>query len=336
MTSTVTAMAIADFGPPSVLATTEVPLPEPSSAQVRIDVVAAGVNPGDAYLRSGRFRRAFRTEFPFVPGADVAGVVTRVGGDVDGLAVGDRAAAMLPLVQGGGYAAAVNVDAPMVARVPDGVSMRDAAAVPLAGLTALQALRDVAHVAPGHRVAVVGAGGGVGHLAVQVARALGARVTAVASATGLDLVRPLGVDAEVDRAHGWPLRADFDVVFDASGTQPLRRLLRALRRGGTAVTTNPLRANPVSLALANLGSRTAKGVLVTPDGRHLETLLEGLRNGIVRPVVTDTIDLSRASTAHETIEGGHTHGKLVLAVDRARLDDDGTADRRMAPQRPTG
>lgn len=288
-----------------------------------MQVVASSVNPADAYLRSGRFRLLLRPGFPFVPGADVAGVVEAVGPAVRKVRVGDAVAAMLPLAAGGGYAAAALVDEELLAAIPAGVSFAEAAALPRVGLTAWQALHGIAHVAAGDQVLVTGASGGVGSMAVQLALATGADVTGVGRGENVGLIQSLGVTRVLDRETVDPFRTvdGLDVVVDAAGRAGVRRLLRPLRRGGIALTTNPLRGNPLVAGLARITGRRLAAVTVRPSGTELAELFRMVTVGQLRPVIADVASLEQAADAHRRIEAGGTAGKLVLAVDPNRAHD---------------
>lgn len=210
----------------------EVVMPQPALApnQLWIHVAAAGVNPADWRIRSGQFRLFMRPSFPFVPGAEVAGIVAEVGEGVTNFRMHDRVWAMLPTLSGGGYAQQVAVDETAVAHVPEELALGEAAAVPLTALTALQALSTIAQLRPQERVLIYGASGGVGHFAVQIARALGAEVTAMCSGRNVEWVKSLGAERvidytqEIDFAQNHRSRqlTDFDVVFDAVNHSTLR------------------------------------------------------------------------------------------------------------------
>lgn len=312
------AVSFGRYGGTDVLEEAQLPVPEPGPGQVRIRVAAAAVNPADWRLRSGQFRWVLRLRLPFVPGSDLAGVVDAVGPDVGRqLSTGDPVFGMQEMKLGGGYAEYAVVPATQVTRAPAGVTLGEAASVPMSGLTALQVLRR-AEVRPGHRLLVYGASGGVGTFAVQIARALGARVTAVTSARNTGLVADLGADEVLDRA-GADLTAyagRFDVVLDAVNALPFRRSRALLRPGGTAATVNPFAEKLAPDVLARTrGGRTLRSVTVRPRGADLDTLAGWLATGQVRPVIERTYPLADADRAHRHSETGRTRGKLVLVVD---------------------
>ena len=306
------------YGPPEVLGTLEVPRPEPGPREVLIRVAAAGVNPADWALRGGRLRPFVRLKLPFVSGSDVAGVVEETGEGVTKFVPGEALYAMTPTTTGGAYAEYVTVAADSVARVPSGLSLEEAAAVPLVALTALQALRDKAELMAGDHVLVNGASGGVGTFAVQISKAMGARVTARCSERNIELVRGLGADEIIDytRDHITTAESRYDVVFSAVNTLPLLPWRRALRPGGKIVTLNPLFENTLIARLASIISRVRlEGVLVRPSGADLEAVGALISAGKVRPVIDRSYPLHEAAAAHRYSESRRVRGKLVLIVD---------------------
>jgi len=321
---TMRAVGIRRYGPPEVLETLEVERPEPASDGVLIRVFAAGVNPADCLLRSGGLRFVARQKMPFVPGADVAGVVEAAGPDATRFRVGDPVYAMLPNTAGGGYAEYAVAAERDVAPVPPGLTFGEAAGVPLAALTALQALRDGANLGAGASVLVNGASGGVGTFAVQVARAImGASVTAAASGRNADLVRDLGADEFLDYTAEDVTggEARYGVVLDAANVLPFRKVRRVLRPNGVFVTVNPFigRLSPGWLARFREGRRI-KSVLVKPDGGDLEKMGAWISSGEVRPVIDRGYPLTDAAEAHRLSESRRARGKVVLAVDERLAD----------------
>lgn len=315
--ATMRAVGFHRYGPADVLEPLVVPRPRADPDGVVVRVAAAGVNPADTYLRAGRFRFLRRLRLPFVPGSDVAGTVVEVGPGVGGVRVGDRVFAMLPAFVGGGYAEYAAVPERDLAPIPGGLDLHEAAGVPLAALTALQALRDRARVQPATRVLVNGASGGVGSFAVQIAAALGARVTGVCSGRNADLVRDLGADDVRDYTLESAIPDDpVDVVFDAADTGAFRSWRPALRPGGVLVTVDIGKGNPVArlVARATGGGRRLTSLLVQPSGEDLATVAAWIDDGRVRPVVERTYPLEQAADAHLASETRRTRGKLVLTV----------------------
>lgn len=312
------AVGFKHYGPPETLVPLQVSIPEPRESELLVRVAATSVNPIDWRIRRGELR-LLTGAHPFIPGADVAGVVERVGPGVSKFAPGQRVFAMISGLAGGGYAQFVPVAEAHAARVPDGVTLAEAAGVPLAGLTALQALRDRAHLAPGARVLVNGASGGVGSLAIQIARRLGAgHVVGVCSGRNTEWVRQLGADEVIDytRQDVAHLEQQYECLFDAVGTLDFRRCRRLLSPRGVMVSVDPLAQFKLASLLSRLrGTRRFRSVLVAPSGGDLAQLAAWLEEGTLRPVNGRRYRLTEASDAHRQSETHHVRGKLVLVVD---------------------
>ncbi|BCJ32860.1 NADPH:quinone reductase [Actinocatenispora thailandica] len=310
------AIVCAGFGDPAVLRPADLPRPEPIGTEVLVRVHAAGVNPVDWKTRADGETPAPAGPGPSVLGWDVSGVVEQVGVGVTRFAVGDEVFGMpwFPR-QAGGYAEYVTAPSRQLARKPGGLSHAEAAGLPLAGLTAWQALVDTADVRPGQRVLVTGAAGGVGHLAVQLAKARGGYVLGTASAGKHDVLRSLGVDEPIDYTTvDVPATVrDVDVVLDLVGGAAGPSLLRVLRRGGILI---PIAggASDDTIAAASAAGVRAATVLVEPDGAALTQLSRLVDEGRLRVRVAATFPLAEAASAHRLGEQGRTLGKIVLTV----------------------
>ncbi|MEU2080037.1 MULTISPECIES: NADP-dependent oxidoreductase [unclassified Streptomyces] len=304
------AVVVEQWGGPENLVEREVERPEPGLGEVLVRVHAAGVNPVDWKTRvSGGL-----IEWGAVPavGWDVSGTVEAVGPGVGILRPGDEVFGM-PLFprQAGAYAEYVVAPARHLAPKPASLTHVEAAALPLAALTAWQALVDAADVRPGERVLVHAAAGGVGHLAVQIAKARGAYVIGTASAGKHDLVRELGADEVVDYRET-PFEdvvSEVDVVLDGIGGETAERSLKVLRDGGRLITL----PGPDDVPAARDGVR-ASWVLVEPDHLGLREIAALVERGLLRPVVEAVVPLAEAAKAHTLGEQGRTTGKIVLAV----------------------
>jgi NADPH:quinone reductase-like Zn-dependent oxidoreductase len=298
-----------ELGGPEVLLVEEVPKPEPMPTEVLVRVAAAGVNPVDWKVRAGG---GFLGEPPFTVGWDVAGVVEEVGYGVTWLVRGDRVFGMPRFPREAAcYAEYVVSPSRHLARIPAGLADVEAAAVPLAGLTAWQSLVDTAGVDRGSRVLVLGAAGGVGHLAVQIARARGAWVAGTSSSAKLGFLREQGVDEALDKDEPVAVR-DVDVVLDAVGGAVGLGALPALRDGGVLVTVSG--SSVAGLREAAVGRVRIEGILVEPDRVGMDALAALLAEGSFRPYVERTFPLGEAAAAHAHGERGRTRGKLVLVV----------------------
>jgi len=296
----------------------EHPRPAIRPSQCLVRVRAASVNPVDWKLLGGPKRRLLRPLLPRVPGFDVCGVVEASGGGVTRFRPGDWVYAQLDTRLGGAYAeyAAAGEDA--LARKPQALSPEEAAAVPLAALTALQALSLGGAPQAGERVLVVGASGGVGHFAVQIARAMGAEVDGVCGTDHVGMVRGLGAARVIDYRKEDPLAAGqrYRVVLDAVGRGPAAGYARLLDPGGTYVTTLPSAGSLVEAVRLVLTSRErVRHVLAKPRGSDLERITGWIEAGELRPVIERRYALAQAAEAWRRSREGHVGGKLVILVD---------------------
>ena len=300
------------LGGPDVLELAEVPRPTPIPTEVLVRTRAAGVNPVDWKTRT---RGGFVGEPPFTVGWDVAGVVEEVGYGVTTLSVGDRVFGMPRFPhEAAAYAEYVTSPSRQLARIPDALGEVEAGALPLAGLTAWQALVETADVGPGQRILVLAAAGGVGHLAVQIAKARGAHVLGTARAEKHPFLAQLGVDEAIDyTSEDVAERArHVDVALDAVGGDAASDALRAVRDEGIVVT---LSGTSVGALRELAGDRIrVVGILVEPDRAGLEALADLATAGTLRPHVSRTFPLADAARAHELGETGRTQGKLVLTI----------------------
>ena len=307
------AIAIERFGGPDELVPMDLPDPKVGPDSVLVGVRAAGVNPVDGKLRKGRLDDRFTHRFPVIPGWDVAGVVERAGPAVVELAVGDEVYAYgrKTEVAEGTYAELVSLPAGMVARKPAGLSFAQAAGVPLAGLTAWQALVEAAGIQRGERVLVQAAAGGVGHFAVQIAVAQGAEVIGTASPANHDFVRSLGAAEVVDHTAGpvaGQVDPQVDVLFDLFGGDGLADARGAVRSGGRVVSL----ADPQPAG--DRDDIRGRYVFVRPSAGGLDALTALFDAGELRVEIAATYPLEQAAAAHERLEEGHVRGKLVLEV----------------------
>ncbi|GAA2192008.1 MULTISPECIES: NADP-dependent oxidoreductase [Streptomyces] len=298
------------FGGPEVLTHTETDVPEPGPGEVLLRVAGAGVNPGDAVLRSGRVPEL--VPLPWTPGNDVSGVVERVGDGVTRFAPGDRVYGLLPVLRRGAYAEFTAVPADALAPAPKNLDLVHAGAVPLVAFTAWQALAVLARVRPGDRVLIHAAAGGVGHVAVQLAKELGAHVIGTARASRHDLLRELGADELIDytTTDFRTAVAPVDAVLDLVGGSYGPRSLDVLRPGGILVGASIDPGTDEQQAAAR-GLRYA-WVASEPSGELLEQVTERIEAGRLRVTLQQTYPLAEAAEAHRAIESKRTTGKIVL------------------------
>jgi NADPH:quinone reductase-like Zn-dependent oxidoreductase len=308
------AMSVKEWGGPEVLTEIETDRPSPGPVEVLVRVRAAGVNATDWKSRATGGLGMWRD--PVVPGYDVSGVVEEVGLGVTVLRPGDEVFGMPHFPhQAGAYAEYVTAPARQFVRKPVEIDHVQAAALPLVSLTAWQALTGTAGLRPGQRVLVHAAAGGFGHVAVQIAKALGAHVIGTARAANHPFLRGLGADQLVDHTQVDFAEAvrDVDVVLDTIGGDYGARSLRTMRSGGTLVSLASWEQIPFAEA-EPLGIRCGF-TLVEPDQAGLRAIAELVAAGRLRPRLDTVLPLGQAAAAHARGETGRTVGKIVLTVD---------------------
>lgn len=312
------AVRLHEYGGPGVLNYEEAPVPKLEPEDVLVEVHAAGVNPVDWKVREGHLKDGLHHQLPLIPGWDVSGRVVARGSQVSELNEGDEVYGRPDISRDGCYAEYVAVRASELAPKPRNLSHAEAAAVPLAGLTAWQALFEAmdpyqsAGLQPEQRILIHGAAGGVGSFAVQLARWRGAYVIGTGSANSAELLSKIGSHEFInyETAPFDEAVKDIDVVFDTIGGATQERSWRVLKPGGTLVSI----VSPPSEDLARQHRANAAYVFVQPNRDHLVSLSELIESHSIRPVLAATLPLSKVRRAHERSQSGHTHGKLVLTV----------------------
>ncbi|WP_150911216.1 NAD(P)-dependent alcohol dehydrogenase [Marinobacter halotolerans] len=292
------------------------PAPELTDNGVLVRVVAGSVNPKDVLLRKGKFSKTLaRDPLPRVSGLDCSGEILAVGKNVTGYAVGDRVFGMTNRFCGGLHAEVALLDADEICPAPGNISLDQAASVPLAALTALQALRDLCKVQQGHRVLINGASGGVGHFAVQIAKAIGAEVHAVCGPDNLEFVKAIGADAAYsyrDQAAN-ELSQQFEAVFDVFGKFTCKAFSRQLGKQGIFVSTVPKASTILPEFLAKTGlARQARLVIVKSRSADLAQLKDWIEAEKLVPHVDAVYPVTRAGDAHRHVESRHTVGKVCI------------------------
>lgn len=309
--TTMKAVRIRSFGGPEVLEFTDVEKPQPGDDEVLIKVRAASVNPVDYKIRSGAYPVVKQDQLPKVLGRDVAGEIERCGRAVRNFKEGDTVYAMLDGGPGG-YAEYVAIRADLVAPKPGQLDYRAAAAVPLAGLTAWQGLFDHGHLQAGQRVLIHGGAGGVGHLAVQFAKAKGATVAATVGAQDVEFVRQLGADQVIDytRQRFEDEVQGVDLVLDLIAGETQERSWAVLKDGGTMISSL---ARPSEAKARELHAR-AENFVAHPDRAELIEIGELIDAGRVHPHVSAVFELKDAAEAQAQLEHQHAQGKVVLQM----------------------
>lgn len=325
------------YGGPEAWEPREVPRPVPKRGELLVKVHAAGLNPVDYKTREGMLRPIVDYTLPIVAGNELAGVVEEVGEGVEGFAGGEAVFARVDKQSLGAFAEYAAVRADLVATKPPSLDFVSAAGAPLAGVTALQALRDELQVAPGQRIFISGGAGGVGTFAIQIAKGLGAEVTTTASARGADLVRSLGADQVVDYAtENWEATLrDFDGAFDLIGGDSLLKTFRVVKRGAKVVSIagmpepttaqRDLHAGGMLAAafwVASLRIRveawrygaTYRYLFMRESGADLSDLATLLGSGRLRVVLDRVYPFAQIAEAMRFLEEGHAKGKVVVQM----------------------
>jgi NADPH:quinone reductase-like Zn-dependent oxidoreductase len=307
---TMKAIVAHEYGGPDVLKYEDVPLPEPKENEILVRVIASGVNPADPLILNGKYAKEFGTHLPLVLGYDMAGVVVRAGAKVTKLRVGDPVYAYL--LWGGGWAEYCISNEGESAIKPKSLGFIDASAVPLAALTAWQALIDIGKIENGQTVLIHGGSGGVGSFAIQIAKAHGARVIATASTANQDVLKQLGAEVAIDytKQKFEEIAHDVDLVLDPVGRDTLARSYGVVKKGGIVVTI-------VSRCdQAELKKHEIRGASLSshPDSGELGEITKLIDGGKIKPIVTEVLPLTDAAKADAQAETHHTRGKIVLKI----------------------
>jgi NADPH:quinone reductase-like Zn-dependent oxidoreductase len=331
------AYVLTRYGGPEGAGLMDVPSPAIGPRDVLVAVRAAGLNPVDFKFRQGKLRAILRPKLPFVLGNELAGEVMAVGSDVKRFRAGDRVFARTAKDRAGAFAQQASIDEDHAAHMPQHLSFADAAAVPLAALTALQALRDELGVKPGQKVLISGGAGGVGTFAIQIAKWLGADVTTTASQRGEALVRSLGCDEVIDYTvrNISSLNDRFDAGFDLVGGKTLEQMFDVMKPGTKIVSVAAL-PEPQT-AIRDLGGRRVLAALfwlvsyglrsrarrahisyrflfMHPSGSDLAVLGELIEQARLKVVVDKTYPFAEISKAMAYVESGRAKGKVIVTM----------------------
>lgn len=317
--ATMKAIIMRDFGGAEQLKLEQVEVPVPGPEEVQIQLAYTAVNPVDWKIRTGLLQKRLPHQFPLIPGWDAAGIVTAVGEKVTQFQVGDQVFAYCrkPVIQWGTYAEYICYPAKDVAKKPVNLSFAQAAAIPLAGLTAWQALFDAAGLKSRESILIQAGAGGVGSLAIQFAKLAGAYVITTAREQNHAYVKRLGADAIIDY-HTQSTRSELkriapdgiDVVFDTLGGEALTESFSYLKPQGRLVSI----VEPPNQELAAKFQVQAQHVFVLPNGKELQHLSDLIQEGKVQPIPIQEMPLEKAAEAQELNRQGHTQGKIVLRI----------------------
>ncbi|MDB9383471.1 NAD(P)-dependent alcohol dehydrogenase [Nodularia spumigena CS-584] len=310
------AVVIRRYGSAEVLQYEEVAQPQIKPNQLLVKVHASSVNPIDWKIRQGMLSLLSGNNFPLILGFDLAGEVVAVGSQVTSFQPGDAVYGGTSF-SGGAYAEFAAVPENLIAPKPKNLTFEEAATVPLAALTALQALRDQGNIKSGQRVLINGASGGVGMFAVQIAKALGTEVTAVCSTKNLEFVKSLGADRVIDYTQEdfTEESGQYDIIFDAVGKRSLSNCKRVLTPNGIYISTLPTPEVFIqSLLTAFFPGQKAKFVIERPNTQDLVYLKELIEAGKMRTVIDRSFPLAELAAAHNYSESERTVGKIAIVM----------------------
>lgn len=302
------AIRIHEFGGPEVMKYDEIPKPEPGPGEIRIRIIASGVNPIDWKLRKGLLGNFL---LPMVIGLDIAGIVDATHQEEKLFQVGEEVFAKIPIGKGG-YTEYTVVNSAQVARKPKSIGFVESAAIPTAGLAAWQSLFDIAGLEKGQSILIHGAAGGVGTFAVQFARWKGAYVIGTASGGNVQFLKSIGADEVIDYKNQQfeSLVSNIDVVLDTVGGDTFERSWKVLKPGGFLVTT----VAGIPEGVPEKYDVHAKTLITQPDGEELAQIASIIDEKQIKPIVTTVLPLKEAQKAHEMSESRHIRGKIVLRV----------------------
>jgi NADPH:quinone reductase-like Zn-dependent oxidoreductase len=305
------AVIIEKYGKEDVLTYKEVEKPTPKADEVLVKVHVAAVNPVDWKIREG-FGEKLGLKLPVTLGCEIAGTVEAVGEGVEKFKVGDAVFGYISLQRNGGYAEYAIVKTGEIVQKPESLDFENAAAIPVGALTSWQAIFDKAGLQNGQKILIHGAAGGVGSMAVQLAKAKGAYIFGTASGKNEQFVKDLGVDRFIDytKEKFEEVVKDVDVVFDTVGGDTLERSFQTLKKGGFLVTT----VQPPPEDLAKKFEVNAAMVNVQPNAEQLAEITELVESGKVKTHVETVLPFAKVKKAHELSEAGRTRGKIVLIV----------------------
>ncbi len=311
------AVVMRKYGTPDVLEIANISRPQIDDSQVLVEVYASSVNPVDWKIRKGNLKLFMRKKLPCILGGDIAGRVVEVGNKVQFFRVGDEVFGKIDISKNGAYAEYVATSASHLALKPQNMNFEEAATLPLAGLTALQALRNMGGIRKGMNVLINGCSGGVGSFAVQLAKAYGCKVTGVCSNRNMQFAKDLGADRVIDYTQQdiVSLQEEYDIFFDVVGNQEYSKVKHILQRGGVFVTTLPSFNILLLGSIHNLiSSRKMKEIFVKESKEDLEILADFVDAGLLKTHIDKSYDLIDVAEAHQYSETGRVVGKLSLKI----------------------
>jgi len=308
------AIVIEKYGSKKELTEKEMPKPAPKQGEVLIEMHATSINPIDWKLREGYLKEMFPFEFPIILGWDAAGIVAEIGPGVSTFSIGDRVFVRPETTASGTYAEYIVTQEHLLAKIPDNISFEEAAAVPLAGLTALQCLVDFANLHAGDKVLIHAGSGGVGSIGIQIAKSLGYFVAATGSSKNEEFLQSLGADVVIkyDQQDFEKELSNYDLVVDTMGGEIQTKSYHVLKKGGTLVSI----VQPPDEKKAEEMGINVKFHWLNPNGKQLKQLADLMEKGKLKPVVGSIFEFSEQGLreAHALSESRHAKGKIVIKI----------------------
>lgn len=311
-------MRIFKYGGPEAFEWDEIPIPKIKDNELLVKVYGSSVNPVDCAIRQGNFKALIRLELPAILGVDLSGMVEQVGKHVTRFGVGDRVYAFQGLDRNGGYAEFAAVPESYAALIPTNLNISQAGVVPCVGLTAYQSFTQIAPLIKGMQVLINGAGGGVGTFAIQIAKSMGAEVTAVCSESKAELVKKLGADMVVNynKENFLDSVDKFDVILNCVRSSKISKWKNLLKKNGQQIV---IAANPLQMPLVVLSnmfsSRKSIFLRVKADGQSLRGLSELIAQRKVKPIISKTFAMEAVSRAHLLFESESLAGKISISME---------------------
>lgn len=315
------AMLIMKYGGPEVLEWQDYHIPQPKDNEVLIKAYGSSVNPVDCAIRAGKLKAFIRLDMPAVLGVDTSGIVEKVGKKVTRFSIGDPIYAFLGITRNGAYAEYVAVPESFAAVIPSTLDVSQAGVVPGVGLTAYEAFMDCAPLKQGMSVLINGAGGGVGTFAIQIAKAMGAEVTAVCSESKALLVKSLGADRVINYHHEDVFHSDkkYDVILNCVRGSDILKWKNLLKSNGRQIVIAANLSQMPLISISNVFS-SRKSIIfnVKPDGKSLQGLSDLIHSGKVKPIISKTFTLAELAKAHDTLEKEKLPGKIAIAIGNSK------------------
>lgn len=305
------------YGDPDVMEITNLDRPQINDNQVLIEVYASSVNPVDWKIRKGLLKLFIRKKLPCILGGDIAGRILEVGKKVQFYRAGDEVYGKVDIIKNGAYAEYVATSPEHIALKPQKMDFEQAATIPLAGLTALQALRDMGGIKSGMNVLINGCSGGVGSFAIQLSKAYKCKTTGVCSEKNVEFAKSIGADRVIDYQHEnlLEIQEEYDIFFDVVGNLEYSKIKHLLQRGGVYITTLPSFNILLLGSIHNLvSSKKMKKIFVQESKKDLELLADFVDAGLLKTYIDKSYDLDQIADAHHYSESGRVVGKLSLKI----------------------